>query len=350
MKNEPVIYGIENAFVNKAQMHKSCELFGVDINKPIPMLAYGEKNLVGKEIRHYYFDLARTESGYLSEKLELRFTPAGEKIMHHLPVTRIFSFGTCNVQCPYCKRDCQFIDDKGRPIVAIDVKLESLYMMAETAIGRGEIIRFSGGDPVMFQKVCLALSWYVNTLYGKKTSIAHNGSGPKWVKEMLPFMDSAAIDLKAIREKMGKVMGISEEAGKNMYRKSLETQSLFSDPKINSGRAILDVRTPVFGDTSLTDMMRLGIDICKGDPRTVFWTWRLYKKVEGCDWLVPDKEPVIEMLTQVSAAFPEHWMGIRAKWNGGGMLYFRAGKVVNPTENFETNEAIGSGNFKTCTD
>lgn len=340
------IFGIESSQVNTSQMTKACELFDVNMDAKVPMLAYGEKNLVGKEIRHYYFDLARTEEGILNEKLILRSTPENENIVRHLTVTRIFSFGNCNVQCPYCKRDCQFIDEKGRPIIAVDVDLESLFAMAEGAVQRNEIVRFSGGDPVMFQKLCLAISWYVSTLYGKKTSIAHNGSGPKWVREMLPYMESSAIDLKAVPENMGKVMGISEKAGEHMYRKSLETQALFSDSALNPNRAILDVRTPIFGDTSLTDMMRLAIDICKGDPKIVFWTWRLYKQVEGCDWEVPEKEKVLKMLTQVSAAFPNHWMGIRAKWHGGGMLYFRGGKIINPMEKLETAEASGSGNFK----
>ncbi len=346
MNNTIVIHGTEGISVNTAQMAKACELFGVN-NMPVPMLAYGQKNLVGKEIRHYYFDLARTQSGYLSEAPILRQI-APDKIMHHLPVTRIFSFGHCNVQCPYCKRDCQFIDSQGRPVVAVDVPLQSLFAMAEAAVARNEIVRFSGGDPVMFPKICLAISWYCQTVHGVKTSIAHNGSGPKWVEKMLPFMDSAAIDLKANPEKMGSIMGINILSGEGMYRRSLETQALFSDPVKNPNRAILDVRTPIFGDTTLSDMLRLAADITKGDPRLTFWTWRLYKQVQGCDWLVPEKEPVIEMLKQVSEIFPKHWMGIRAKWNGGGMLYFRGGKVVNSGERLDTNEVTGSGNFDTC--
>lgn len=340
------IFGIEQGsyLVNAEKFQEVLERYRLDvINKPVLMLPYGAGNTVGREIRYYFFDLARGKDGYLSTEPVLRPAPE-QPLTRNLQATRIFSFGKCNVHCPYCKRDCQFIDDDGNVIGTTEVKLEDLFRMAERAVAMNEVVRFSGGDPVMFQRICLAISAYVSELYGKRTSIAHNGSGPNWVKQMLPMMDSAAIDLKAVLEKMGKVMGVSQGAGEKIYHKSLETQALFSDPTTNPNRAILDVRTPVFGDTTFEDMMRLGEDITKGDPRIVFWTWRLYKPVQGCDWPVPDKDVVVDMLKKVSAKYPNHWMGIRAKWHGGGMLYFRGGQVVNTEEKLDTNEAIGSGN------
>ena len=143
-------------------------------------------------------------------------------------------------------------------------------------------------------------------------------------------------------------MGVSSSAGLKMYQRSLETQALFSSAELNTNGAILDVRTPVFGDTSLEDMISLGADITKSDPNVVFWTWRLYKPVHGCDWLVPVKEEVVEMLLKVSATYPNHWMGIRAKWHGGGMLYFRNGKIINIEEQFDVDEIYGSGNRDGC--
>ncbi|HEY9650238.1 MAG TPA: hypothetical protein V6C95_06220, partial [Coleofasciculaceae cyanobacterium] len=99
-------------------------------------------------------------------------------------------------------------------------------------------------------------------------------------------------------------------------------------------------------DTTLDEMRQLAQDICQNDPAFTFWTWRLYKPVEGCDWLAPDKERVFEMLAQVSAAFPDHWMGIRAKWHKGGMVYYRGGTIVNQAEAaaISDREAPGSGN------
>jgi len=220
--------------------------------------------------------------------------------------------------------------------------------MAERAVKFNEVIRFSGGDPVVFKKICLAISAYVSELYGRKTSIAHNGSGPEWVKAMLPFLDSAAIDLKAVPEKLGETMGVSPSAGLKLYQRSLETQALFSSAELNTNGAILDVRTPVFGNTSLDEMIRLGSEVAKSDPKIAFWTWRLYKSVHGCDWPVPEKDKVVAMLKKVSATYPDHWMGIRAKWHGGGMLYFRSGNIVNPEERLDVDEISGSGNRDGC--
>ncbi len=348
-KNNVIVYGIKDVQVDEFEMLVACGLYDLSPDQMTPMLAYGQRNMVGQEIRHYYFDLAREESGRLNPEPVLRSLPATEgNLLKYLPVTRIFSFGQCNVACPYCKRDVQFIDDQGRPIVAVDVELRHLFAMAHRAAERGEIVRFSGGDPVMFQKHCLALTYYVRSVFGAKTSIAHNGTGTRWVRQMLPLMDSAAIDLKAVPERMGEIMGVGQKAGERMYHQSLATQALFSNPETNPHGAILDVRTPVFGDTTLKDMLRLANDICQGDPTTVFWTWRLYKEVKGCTWQVPDKDIVTGMLAEVSRRYPRHWMGIRAKWNGGGMLYFRGGQVVNPTTKFDTSEVAGSGNFDTA--
>jgi pyruvate formate lyase activating enzyme len=347
MENRSVIFGIENVEVNIEKFMEVCNRYLVDHHRKIPMLPYGPQNMVGREIRHYYFDLARGKDGYLHSEPVLR--PVTEQpLIRNMQVTRIFSFGECNVQCPYCKRDCQFIDGEGNIIGTVEVDLIDLFRMAEKAVRENEIVRFSGGDPVMFQRVCLAISSYVFELYNSKTSIAHNGSGTFWVKQMLPFMDSAAIDLKAVPERMGHIMGITESGGKKMHERSLQTQALFSSTELNINKAILDIRTPIFGNTSIDDMIRLGEDITKGNPQLTFWTWRLYKKVHGCDWLVPEKEKVIEMLAEVSAKYPDHWMGIRAKWHGGGMLYFRNGQVVNTEEKLDVDEIAGSGNKDGC--
>lgn len=342
--NNKKIFGIENVEVNLEKYEEVILRFGIDANRPVPMLPYGPQNMVGREIRYYFFDLARGEDGYLNQLPELR--PVTEQpLTRNLKITRIFSFGKCNVSCPYCKRDCQFIDGDGSVIGTAEVELINLFRMAERAVKYNEVIRFSGGDPIVFKKICLAISAYVNELYGKKTSIAHNGSGPEWVKSMLPFLDSAAIDLKAVPEKLGETMGVSSVVGFKLYQRSLEVQALFNNEKLNSESAILDVRTPIFGNTTLDEMLRLGADVSKNDPKFTFWTWRLYKPVHGCDWLIPEREGVIEMLKKVSFKYPKHWMGLRAKWHGGGMLYFRNGKIINIEEQFDINEISGSGNI-----
>jgi pyruvate formate lyase activating enzyme len=306
------------------------------------MLPFGSKGRVGFETRRLYFALALDSRGKFNSEPALR----GRSLDDHrqlLPVTRIVSFGDCNVACPYCKRDCQFLGDDGKPIVAVRVPALDLFGLAEGAVARGETARFSGGDPVLFPRETLAISEYLSRRHGAKTSIAHNGSGPGWVRRILPYLSSAAIDLKAVPEKMGRVMGVSSDLGARIFQLSLETQRIISE----AGNCLLDVRTPVFGDTPLAEMQRLGEHISGLDPSATFWTWRMYKPVLGCDWAVPEKERMFEMMATVSEAMPRHWIGVRAKWQKGGMVYFRAGRQVNSEESGSISdaEARGSGNL-----
>lgn len=318
---------------------------GLRPDHAVLMLPHGSQSRVGWETRRLYYALALTEQGEFSTRPVLR----GESLDDHrqlLPVTRIFSFGNCNVACPYCKRDCQFIGDDGKPIVAIRVPVMELFGLAEGAQARGEIVRFSGGDPVLFPRETLAISQYLWQRYEARTSIAHNGTGPDWVRRLLPYLSSAAIDLKAVPEKIGAVMGVNPVLGRRLFEKTLETQRLISD----DGRALLDVRTPIFGDTTFEEMSRLAAEIERLDPARTFWTWRLYKPVQGCDWSVPEKTRVFDMMCEISAAIPRHWIGVRAKWQKGGMVYYLGGEVVNHDEQarMSDDEKAGSGNLVVC--
>ena len=310
----------------------------LDMGKIIPMLPHGREGIVGKETRQIYFGLAM-KNGHLNPEPVL----SGASFTNDLPTTRIIGFGDCNVACPYCKRDCQFIDAEGNVIAAVNIKVRDLFGLADGAIDRGEIVRFSGGDPVKFPRETLAVAEYVYHRYGEKVSIAHNGTGVAWAKKLAPMLSSAAIDLKAVPERMGEIMGVDAELGKRLYGLSLQTQRIITD-----AGAILDVRTPVFGDTPLEEMLRLAEDIAANDPIRTFWTWRMYKAVKGCDWSVPEKETLFEMMKAVSFQFPHLWMGVRAKWQRGGMVYLRDGDFVNAFEATQISdlEAAGCGNFE----
>ncbi|MBI5004432.1 4Fe-4S cluster-binding domain-containing protein [Candidatus Kaiserbacteria bacterium] len=325
----------EPGIIDEDLFRAVCAEYRLDPEGSASMLPYGDRGKVGWETRRLYFDLARGQDGLFNTEPALRQVA---DIRSALPVTRIFSFGKCNVSCPYCKRDCQFRDEDGNIIVATDVALRDLFALAEGAYARGETVRFSGGDPVVLPKQTLAIAAYMRRRYGAKVSIAHNGSGPAWVKKLAPDLASAAIDLKAVSEKMGHIMGVSAALGERIYRLSEETQAILS-----SAGVILDVRTPIFGDTSLEEMRQLAETVSKNNPRTTFWTWRLYKAVHGCDWVVPQKEIVFGMLDRVSAEFPHLWMGVRAKWEGGGMMYWLGGQRLTPME-MSYAEKRGSGN------
>lgn len=312
---------------------------GLTAETPVLVLPFGERNKIGWETRRLYFALALTTEGMFNSEPVIANKEANYR---NLPVTRIISFGDCNVACPYCKRDCQFIDERGKPIISMPVPIKAIAQLAAGATARNETIRFSGGDPVVYPKQTRALAEYLAVRHGAKVSIAHNGSGPRWVEKMLPYLSSAAIDLKAVPEKIGHIMGIPKDKGARMYQLSLETQRLISRAKI-----LLDTRTPIFGDTTSEEMLRLAEDISKtNDLAYTFWTWRLYKPVAGCDWSIPKRENTIEMMLGVSREFPDLWMGMRAKWEKGGMLYVRDGHIIDTTPDVTEKDILemGSGN------
>jgi pyruvate formate lyase activating enzyme len=304
--------------------------FGISPGHTMLMLPYGERNTVMHETRKLYFTQALNGHGSLNPQPEIK--PLSE--VEGNITTRIISLGECNVACPYCKRDCQFIGSDGYPISAIPVAIEDVARVAAYAVEKGETVRFSGGDPVTMPKETLALATWVYETFGVKSSIAHNGTGPRWVAKMAPYLSSAAIDLKAIPEKLAGIMDLRTVAGEldhakaaRFYQLSLETQRILSHQNV-----LTDVRTPVFGDTNQAELVRLATDIsAHNSPHHTFWTWRLYKQVPGCDWQVPKLDEVITMMKSVSNQFPHLWLGMRAKWTAGGMVYIKAGQEI--TEN-----------------
>ncbi len=288
--------------------------FNLAPENEILMLPHGD--VIARECRHLYF------WGAVDEKTQKMGICLAQN--EDIPKTRIISVGRCNAACPYCKRDCQFITGDGVPIAAVPVSLLDIAAICEGAVARNEIPRFSGGDPVMYHKQVLALAKYLFKRHGVRSSIAHNGSASAWVTQMIPYLSSAAIDLKAVPEKIGEIMGVGSR-GPVMYQRSLDTQH-----SLSSAGVFLDVRTPVFGDTSIEEMFRLAGDIIRVNSLShTFWTWRLYKPVMGCEFQVPDRDIVVGMMKEISVSCPNLWMGLRAKWVSGGMLFVRNGEGGN---------------------
>ncbi len=319
--------------------------YALDPKQAVRMLPYGDRHNIGFETRRLYWWLAwNQKTASFRSPGELAPVSTDEAHKEAFPVTRIISFGDCNVACPYCKRDCQFVGDDGKPILALPIQLNEVGQLCEGAASRKEIIRFSGGDPVMFPKQTLALAEYFQKSRGAKVSIAHNGTGPAWVKKMLPYLSSAAIDIKGTPETIGEVMGIAPERGARMYDLSCETQGLVSHAGIP-----LNIRTPVFGHTQMEDLARIADDIRQvNDPRFTFWELRLYKPVDGIAWEAPHPEHIQEMAIKISQRIPDLWIGVRAKWNISGMLYIAGGKVVEVGEwgKDSVNKEQGSGNIR----
>ncbi len=233
-------------------------------------------------------------------------------------MSRIISFGKCNFACPYCKRDCQFMSFDGSVIVSRGMPMIEIEAACKDAISKGQVVRFSGGDPCMFPRETLALAKFVKE-QGGRFSIAHNGSAPRWAVQMAELgMESAAIDIKGTRKEIGVTAGIPAHTAEKMYERSIETQDLLSSIGV-----LVDIRTPVFRHTTLEDMIEIASDINRaGDRSKEFWTWRVYKPVRGCDWQKPDLDFVRWMIAEVKREFPAMKIGLRAKWETKGFLFF----------------------------
>lgn len=222
----------------------------------------------------------------------------------------IVSFGGCNFNCPYCKRDCQYIDSNGNVIKSRNITMKELKAMIDEEIARGRRIRLSGGDPSAFPKQSKEIAEYVFNEYGQKISIAHNGSNFKFVESIIQYLEYIAMDYKAFYpENIKKITGI-----KNAKMQQEDIINLCKEYDV-----LVDVRTPIFGNTDIKELREIAKQISK--HKNVFWTLRKYNQVKGCDFEVCDMDYVVEIAKQLKSEFPDLKIGTRNYWKGGFEIY-----------------------------
>jgi len=239
--------------------------------------------------------------------------------------TRIISFGACNFHCPYCKRDCQLVDGEGNPIRAEEVDFNEVLAVVDDATAKNQRVRLSGGDPVMFPKESLAIAEYAMSKYGKKISIAHNGSGLRFAKALSPYLDYAAIDLKGHDgTELAMRAGIPEKAGDKMLKSTLAVQDFLASQGV-----LVDVRTPVFDTTSLDNLYSMAEAITRTGVKNKFWTLRKYNPVRWIDWGTIPQETLLQYAEILSKEFPELPIGLRLKWSGSKeFIILKGGKRI----------------------
>ena len=222
----------------------------------------------------------------------------------------IVSFGSCNYHCPYCKRDCQFIDDAGNVINTRQIGFDELVEMIEPEIQKGRRVRLSGGDPVAYPQESLRIAQYVMNKYGKKISIAHNGSSYGLVKSLIKYLEYIAVDYKAFdKERLVKITGVAKPVMDQVKILQL----------CEENGVLVDIRTPIFGDTTLEELKQIAKEISKFT--NVFWTLRKYNKVQGCDFIVPNMEDVTEIAKELKKEVPNLHIGTRNYWKGGFEIF-----------------------------
>lgn len=222
----------------------------------------------------------------------------------------IISFADCNFRCPYCKRDCQYITSDGNIIKTVDVNRTELKELIDENIIKNRRIRLSGGDPSAFPKESLEIAQYIFDKYGKKISVAHNGSMPNFIKMLLPYLKYIALDYKAFyKENLERITGIKNTP---MNQEKIIKMCL-------ENNIIVDVRTPIFGDTNIEELYEIGKIISKYP--NIFWTLRKYNKVKGCNFIEPDMEYVQNMAIKLKKKFPFLRIGTRNYWKGGFEIF-----------------------------
>jgi pyruvate formate lyase activating enzyme len=221
---------------------------------------------------------------------------------------QIISFGKCNYNCPYCKRDGQFKNENGNIIYSYDVTMEQVKKVIDTAISKGRRIRLSGGDPCMFIEESLHIAKYVMKKHGQKISIAHNGSSLKLINQLLPYLDYVAIDYKG-----GTAGEIAYRSNTKEKEDSIETILKIIDV-CKQNNVLCDVRTVVFGDTSYISLLSIAEELQKYD--NVFWTLRKYVKVEGCNFKEASVDLVRKYVDELKTTYDSLNIGMRDKWTG----------------------------------
>lgn len=222
----------------------------------------------------------------------------------------IVSFGDCNYSCPYCKRDCQFYDDAGNVINTHDIKMSDLEALIDVEASKGRRIRLSGGDPAAYPSESLHIAQYVMDKFGQKISIAHNGSSYGLVKSLVKYLDYVAIDFKAFySDRLVKITGVAKPV--------MDQEKIIK--LCQEYGVLVDIRTPVFGDTSLDELREIASVISKFS--NVFWTLRKYNKVQGCDFPVPDMDDVTHIAQAIKEEYPTLKIGTRNYWKGGFEIF-----------------------------
>jgi len=235
---------------------------------------------------------------------------------------RIVAFGRCNYHCPYCRRDAQFVDDRGNVLTSREVSDDEIFALLEEALERGERIRLSGGDPCMHPRDSLRIAQWA-AKRGEQISLCHNGSSPAYIRRMAPYLAYAAIDLKAINpDEYALRSGIDV----HVARKVLSHFEEVCWHVLKNETSLLDVRTCVFSDTTLDDLMEMAQRIATlGHSNRVFWTIRQYNSVDGIDWHPLCQETLEEWIGIISEMYGALHIGCRLAWEGGLFYHWYSG-------------------------
>lgn len=225
---------------------------------------------------------------------------------------KILSFGSCNYSCKYCKRNGN--QKENDLIVGVRfVSLQNIYTKIDKYTEQGYVIRLSGGDPCCFPEETEEIVHYVKKRDGI-VSIAHNGSMPDFIERVIKQTDFFAIDLKTTNYEFFKYLTDTQEKALEYYTNTFKTIEIIKESK-----ALLDIRTVIFHNTSFEELIAIAQILNNGRSENVFWTWRLYKgnDIQGHTYTLkpPTVELVYKKAVTIKKYFPSLKLGIRTAWD-----------------------------------
>ena len=246
------------------------------------------------------------------------------KAFHSEPLDmRIISFGRCNYACPYCKRGGSTKDDS---VISGSIKIskEELFQKIDDAILKKQVIRLSGGDPVCYPELSLEILKYAKER-NAITSVAHNGSGPDFVKKIIPYLDFASIDFKASNEnELSVIANLNLEFARKAFLNTIQTISLLTNSKIRT-----DVRTCIFESTTMEQLEKIAQILDSNcDKNFVFWTLRTYSPVETCQSKPKNHQEMEAIAITLSGKHADLLIGLRNKWEPDGFSFFKNGQKL----------------------
>ena len=142
--------------------------------------------------------------------------------------------GGCNLKCPYCMNSKLALGTSTKQVKLDDVKR---YVLEE----KSDWIMISGGEPT-----CSDLDMLLNLIkeiktWGCKIGVSTNGSKPEILKEILPFIQYVAMDLKSPEDIVLKELGF--EHGKTDVT---NTHSILTDIKTSRNDFNYEIRTTLY--------------------------------------------------------------------------------------------------------
>ncbi|BAL81698.1 anaerobic ribonucleoside-triphosphate reductase activating protein [Caldisericum exile] len=155
----------------------------------------------------------------------------------------IFTLG-CNFRCPFCHNRELVLPT----LFPEEILFESIEDFLKSRVGLLDAVEFTGGEPLIYKDLVKIVKRIKDM--GFLVKLDTNGSFPDRLKEILPFVDYIAMDIKAPLERYSEAIGVNVLG--NIIRESVQIIK-------NSGKDY-EFRTTVFKNyfKTLDDFVKIG--------------------------------------------------------------------------------------------